>query len=80
MSGKRWEKYTTIFDHVRDGFMDFLKENGIFFIRTNCVGCTLFEVKAYNEQFPYIDAKFNSLPRLDEFEDLDCPEFDCEVA
>ena len=64
MSGKRWEKYTTIFDDVRDKFMDFLKENGIYFIRTNCVGCTLFEVKAYNDQFPYIDEAFNSLPRL----------------
>lgn len=80
MSGKRWERYTTIFDNVRKDFMDFLKENGIFFIRTNCVGSTLFEVKAYNEQFPYITAAFNAFQRLDEIEDLDCPEFDCEVA
>lgn len=82
MYNKRWEKFATMFEDIRDKFRAFLKENCIYYDCETCIGGGFFfEVKATDAQFDCIIPYWNALPRLTlEIEDLDCPEFDCEVA
>lgn len=68
---KRWQFYSTICRDVRDKFIDFLKENGIYFERSGGIFGWNFEVKASDAQFVWIDAYFSSLPRrLNEIENI----------
>ena len=81
MYNKRWEKFATMFEDIRDKFRAFLKENGIYYECSTCFEGFYFEVKATDAQLDCIIPYWNALPRLTlEIEDLDCPEFDCEVA
>lgn len=82
MINKRWQWYSTIFENVRDEFRKFLKLNGIYYECSGGFSGYNFEVKASNAQFDCIDNFWNDvLPRLlNKIEEVNAPEFDCEVA
>ena len=45
MYNKRWEKFATMFEDVRDKFRAFLKENHIYYECSSCFEGFFFEVK-----------------------------------
>ena len=78
---KRWQWYSTIFENVRDEFRKFLKLNGIYYECSSGFFGYNFEVKASDAQFGCIDKYWDALPRLlGKIEELNAPEFECEVA